>query len=673
MEAKQTDLARLLTGTKAFVVPRFQRHYKWKRPEWDALLDDILDQYNEPQVRDGNFRANEGHFLGSVVLHPMPGPASTVLRYWVIDGQQRLTTLVLLIAAFRDVRANLDDSWSPEEYNDQYLRNKFSSDRPYRLSLGESDNDDFISTVYNGTPRGLVGDAYAHLKGRLIEMADAGDLDLPQFDRALFLRLLLVEISTSSDDNINQIFHTINHSGMKLSSIDLIRNHAFMQLPEALADEFHDRYWKPLEASFSTESGMSRYLAAQLTRAEPKARQKDLYQPFVNLVNRESVSNRPQDQADATIKLLRRLHDEASFYLAITDPERSNIDFGQTLRQSIENLATWNSIPSQPLALEIVARVANGEIEESDAAMALDIVLSFLVRRALVGTPTNNLNRQLSPIPRQLKEGAVAGQLISLLSASSRYWPTDSELVQRIPNTPLYINCTSNQIRIILWMIERSFRADELVEYQDLTVEHIQPQALTEDWVSMLLSNGFTVDDALSRRHVLGNLALTGNNAQLAQLPFLRKAEILSNSNIASNRDISALKTWTPADIDRRSDFLAKAATKIFTGPIEIGDNEDHSFTDEGMADQAFSVESSLNSLDASSWTTIDALVELTQLSHKEVQSQVRLLGYPMYEYDGKIFVPGDPETEETIGPDLNPVGARDLSEQIQFNLGDHA
>ena len=94
----------MLSGTKVFLVPLFQRRYKWSGDDWRELWDDILEQYYHPEVVNGSMREGEGHFLGSIVLHPAPGPASTVTRYLVVDGQQRLTTLMILISVLRDAR-----------------------------------------------------------------------------------------------------------------------------------------------------------------------------------------------------------------------------------------------------------------------------------------------------------------------------------------------------------------------------------------------------------------------------------------------------------------------------------------------------------------------------------------------------------------------------------------
>lgn len=399
MQTKQTDLARLLIGTKVFVVPQFQRHYKWKQPQWLELLEDILDQYHSPDVQSGNPVVGEGHFIGSIVLHPAPGPASTVSRYWVIDGQQRLTTLLALLAALRDVRAGVDPAWNPEQYTHLYLSNPYNPDQLHRLVPGDNDREDFLSTVYAGEPAGQIGDAYKWYHRRIAALATEPDFDFMKFENAVLLRLIVVEINTSDDDNINQIFNTINYSGMRLSAIDLIRNHSFMQFDTAEAAEVYSEIWKPLEDLLGPESRLSQYFWAQLVRTNPKATQRDLYAPFQKHLDdlRRARGATPSEVARSE---LTRLKAEAPIFLGIADPEHhGDSSWSDQLRDAVTDLHSWGSSTHIPLSLEVLSRLAAKEISDADAVLTLRHLLSFLVRRGLCAIPTNNLNRILSGVP----------------------------------------------------------------------------------------------------------------------------------------------------------------------------------------------------------------------------------------------------------------------------------
>ena len=130
MKAVAIPVLKLIQGAKVFVIPSFQRRYTWKKDQWQQLWDDIIaeSQVNHNSDQD----ALEGHFLGSVVLHPAPGPASTLMRHQVIDGQQRLTTILVLLTAIRDVREGEAD-FQPESITEQYLQNKYDNVHPDKL------------------------------------------------------------------------------------------------------------------------------------------------------------------------------------------------------------------------------------------------------------------------------------------------------------------------------------------------------------------------------------------------------------------------------------------------------------------------------------------------------------------------------------------------------------
>lgn len=669
MEAKQTDLNRLLVGTKTFVIPQFQRHYKWKRQQWAELFQDLIDQYHDPDVQSGTLHANEGHFLGSLVLHPTPGPASTVAEYWVIDGQQRLITLQTLIAAVRDFRKSSQLEWDPAEYDEQYLRNRFSTDRPYRLKPGENDRESFISTVFQGAPEGLIGDAYRYFTRRLDELNASEPIDFSVLHNALFLRLLVVEINTSKEDNINQIFHTINHAGLKLSAVDLIRNHAFMQIPPEEAEKTYRQLWQPLENCFDREADLARYIWAQLVRKSPKATQKDLYQPFAELVSKKAKQSSPEE---ATRKILEELRDETNVYYSLENPsEYADPSWSKPLFQVVKDLAAWGSIPSRPLTLEILSRLSQGLITDQDATDALTHLLSLLVRRTLCGVPTNNLNRQLSPVPSKLKEGPVANQVLFELSQESKYWPSDSDVLEKAPKTALYVSADQTQVKLILATLDRQLNPSEPVEVSGLTIVHVMPETLNDEWETYLQKNGASIEEANSRKHTLGNLTLTGRNSELARHPIERKAEIFSESNLPLNRLFSKQHNWLPKDIDNRGLKLAELAVAFWPKKaVERGANNQMKILDgEGYGANQFSVQDVVESMPVDICTTLDTISDVTSIDTREVENELRVLGYPVFTHsEGCLAVSGDKNLVDSP-VECSFINAHDLAALIQ-NVG---
>lgn len=626
METRQTDLARLLMGTKVFVIPQFQRHYKWKQAQWLSLFEDVVMQYESDAIQTGNLTANDGHFLGSIVLHPAPGPASTVSRYLVIDGQQRLTTLMVLIAAARDLRAQSDPAWDPKTYENQYLRNPYSSEDPFRLVLGDNDRDDFVATVYGNSPTGQVGAAYRWFSRALESEIGSDPASHKKLETALFLRMLLVEINTSIDDNIHQIFHTINYAGMKLTAIDLIRNHSFMQFSSDVASHVYAEVWRPMEAELETESTFSRYLWAQLVRANPKATQRDLYGPFVQLV--EQRSRVAGSTADAVESLLRSLSKEISLFKLIENPWSSPVQVPDPLRGVLQDLATWGSQTYIPLALELLGRATSGKISYQEVTKSLRMVLSYVVRRGLAGIPTNNLNRILSGIPRNLADTSeVAASLEKELSAGSRYWPTDAELMDRGRTSAIALTLQPHQIAYILGKIEEHLSPREHVEPANLQVEHLMPRVLTPEWRRNLARHSISEETAATRLHVIGNLTLSGHNQELARRAFREKAEMLAESNLRLNRQFSTIDEWLPESIDTRSVQLLRLATEVWPRPTA---SAAESIDSEPLLPKAFDVATILDSIPGDAMAFLETVSDLAALSIDQVELRANQLGYPV-------------------------------------------
>ncbi len=644
------------------MVPQFQRHYKWKQAQWLELYEDILDQYEAPDVQAGNPIPNEGHFIGSIVLHPAPGPASTVARYWVIDGQQRLTTLLALLAALRDVRHELEPEWNPDTYTSQYLSNPYNPDQPHRLVPGDNDRSDFVSTVYEGGPTGQIGDAYSWYKKQIKKAASAPDFDFKKFENAVLLRLIVVEINTSDDDNINQIFNTINHSGMRLSAIDLIRNHSFMQFDNAVAADVYSQTWKPLEDALGSEGVLSQYFWAQLVRRNPKTTQRDLYTPFQkNLKELQRLSS--EGPAVVARLELERLKREAPLFLAILRPgEHSLPAWNAELREAVFDLNSWGSSTHLPITLETLSRLEAGSTSTSDATRALQYILSFLVRRGLCAIPTNNLNRIISAIPSSLKPGAVAEQLAHELLRGNKYWPADNEVTDRGLTSPLYHTLQAGQVRFVLSELNDYLMPAETIVRDELTVEHIMPQVMTDAWKTMLTSNGVALETAEAKLHVIGNLTVTGQNSILGQRPPVEKSELLRKSNLPINRSAGIGDDWTPEMIDTRSAELLALAVKIWPRPSLATPEKDAFFAT--LLPEGFTVANVLDAIPPDTWIALDDLAQLSGETGDALVRQVEQAGYRV--------LPGRQLHSEVEGvPGLSDLDGFDFNQAVRISIVD--
>ena len=264
MEARDTDFLQLLDGRKQFFVPIFQRRYSWEKKHCERLWNDVL--------RLGQNRENPSHFLGSIVyIEPGVSNVSGIRKLHVIDGQQRLTTLTLLLAALsRAVKGQESDiGITPEELSDYYLNNRKTDELRYKQVLTEHDKDTLIQLL-----NGNSGGWFRH-EGNLIKLLEDKELPIntsPQllenyrfFETKLkdvdletvyngIQKLRIVDIALDRNhDNPQLIFESLNSTGLSLSQADLIRNYVLMGQESNLQNRLYKEYWLPMEQSFGSE------------------------------------------------------------------------------------------------------------------------------------------------------------------------------------------------------------------------------------------------------------------------------------------------------------------------------------------------------------------------------------------------------------------------------------
>ena len=261
MQVRETNLKQLVQGEKQFRVPLWQRQYTWRMADHRLLWRDILEQYARAA---GGAAANQaGHFLGSIVLSPIPAAASDVASYLIVDGQQRLTTLMLLLCAVRDAAAKTDPR-AIERYDELYLINKFQQgEARFRLVPTQADRVSFFACITrsgNAGGQDTIGQAYRFFRSH-VELLGPDDepLDLHRLAAIVVERLAVVDITTSTGDNAHRIFQSLNATGVNLTQADLLRNLFFMLLPTR-ASAVYDEIWRPMEQliGFDNLEGLAR-------------------------------------------------------------------------------------------------------------------------------------------------------------------------------------------------------------------------------------------------------------------------------------------------------------------------------------------------------------------------------------------------------------------------------
>jgi hypothetical protein len=560
-----------------------------------------------------------GHFLGSVVLHPALGAASTLMRHQVIDGQQRLTTILVLLAALRDARTEADPNWNPASIEDQYLRNPFSKEYPDRLIPTKLDRDAYVKTVRHRVPTGDVGIAYNYFRSS-IEHAYARDqLDLARLENTLLLNMLLVEINTKTGDSINNIFNTLNSKGMDLSPADLVRNEVLHHIGETAADEAHEALWIPMEVALvnSRAKAPDREFVTFLWSLEvainPKTSRDALFAAFERRLRSSLQALPAPERSGHALGALVEMHEDHRLFLIVRDPARGHSDgrISQDLLDALGALRDWRSEPATPIALWVLKQAVGGTVDQADAAEALNVLLSYLVKRTLNGIPTNQLNRLLTPVAFELSNRrpsvSLSEAMRGILSKQGYYWPTDDQVLSTVASNPIYASAR-RYVKFLLARAERRLPGHETANLSKSQIEHVMPQALSADWRQHLRSLGVELTDAEAVTHTLGNLTLTDNNQRMGNSLFSeKKRDFFVSSALRLNRDLATWDDWVPADVQERSIKLARLILGEFPhAPVPSSSQEGDDQSGASVRERLVSL---LQSLPVGNWVTEDDLV----------------------------------------------------------------
>lgn len=596
--ARETSLQELLEGTKQYQVPLYQRTYAWSRAQFERLWDDVAkladDRVDDPSAT---------HFIGSLVLAPSPSNGPTgVQEYLVVDGQQRLTTLSILLCAIRDHRAEHESPEHFERISEQYLVNKWKKgDHRLKLLPTQTDRDGYRACL-DATPDAggadSIGAAYRFFKAALVEADDPDDeLDIDRIEDAVISGLALVSVTAQAGDNVHRIFESLNNTGLRLTQGDLLRNYLFMRLPTQ-ADAVYHGLWLPLQSKLSA-SELELLFWLDLVPRDPKAKQTETYARQQSRLDRVLG----EDEIKAEIERFARL---GGLLEIILNPQ---LEQDAAVRLRLHRLREWGTTTVFPILLHLLDRRDQGMATSDDISRSMLYIESFLIRRLIVGRATNNLNRVLlSAVSEIADETDAAEALHRYLSAGRKYYATDAELREAVQRIPFYLNGRPNQRKLILQWIEESHASKEPVDPTILTIEHVMPQQPTPQWqeeVAPDLLGGDTFDDVhRALVHTLGNLTLTGYNSTLSNSPFSTKKELLATSGLAMNQQIAQVDRWGKNAILARAGELATRIASCWPAPSDVPSSD-------GMSPAWALMARAVAELPPGAWTTYGDLAAL--------------------------------------------------------------
>lgn len=557
MDAKPVQIMQYFDGEKQNMIPLFQRPYTWEKKDWQALWSDILAQYESD--------SDQNHFLGAIVSMPARTVPVGVNKHLIIDGQQRLTTIALLLCALRKaIRAKVNHRTNLGRIGD-LLKN------PYQV---DPDDLKFFPTEQNGDQicfRRLVEEkdplnadhrmvkAVDFFAEKLTGNDEAGNpLDPDHVFDVLRARLCVVMISLSDTDDPYLIFESLNFKGQDLAPDDLVRNYVLMRFrssvhPGGTQRRIYDEIWHPFEQRLQGEA-RTEFLRHYAMKGGAHVKERAVYAAIKKRF--EGLSN--EDAVEAELRDLSR-HSE--YYDRFLRPKKEP---DSEIRRCLQGLLDLDSTTSFPLLLRLRDEHHHGRCITADWLSCLRVIESFIVRRLLCEVPTNALNKLFLQMAKETPTSDHLAWLRSTLArdSGSRRFPSDDEVRTSLINRPLY---GRDICRFLLVRLEESFAHKEPVDLSKATIEHVMPQKLTPVWRSALGPD----DSQIHERwlHCIGNLTLSAYNSELGNIPFKDKKDILKISHIELNKWICEQDEWRAAEMSTRGKDLAEKTIAIFPRP----------------------------------------------------------------------------------------------------------
>ncbi len=562
MKAVDANLLDLLKKATQFVVPIYQRVYSWDLGECEQLWKDI--------VRAGSSESIGAHFTGSIVyVEKDQGNIAQAEPALIIDGQQRTTTVTLLLAA---VAAHLDslpehqrepvDGFAPRKIRGLWLTNEYESgDKFFKLILSQSDKEALKAVVRNDPlPAGNASRVIANYQYFVAKLKDS-KTDLAAVCRGIS-KLVVVDVHLARGvDNPQLVFEAMNSTGKKLSQADLIRNFVLMDLEPSHQTHLYEGYWFPMEQAFkgANERRFDEFVRHFLTvRTGTIPRLEDIYDAFKAYADDQALIG--VSRGDVVIDLSR----SASYFVKMALGQETN----PKLATRFLELEQLKAVVVYPFLLRVYEDYVAEKVDAAGFAQILDAVISYLFRRTICRVPTNSLRSTFAALAGQVIPGkyveSVWGRFLTL--DSYKRFPDDEEFEKHLRDEDLY----GLQRAPYFFAKMENNSHKEPISIGDYTIEHVMPQneKLSQAWQDMLEPDW---QDVQSRRlHTLGNLTLTGYNPELSDKPFTEKRDMpggFKDSHLQLNKDLAELDTWNEPEIVKRAVRLAQQAVGLWKRP----------------------------------------------------------------------------------------------------------
>ena len=540
MQAKETKLQDIIEGTKQYVIPLFQRTYSWTTKEWEVLWKDLIELCEMENPRT--------HFIGSIVNMPTVSVPEGVAKYLLIDGQQRLTTIFILLTLLRNKARENHNVRFADEINNTLLVNQYKDGIDhYKLIPTQVDRVTYQNLI-NGHPNekeNQITRAYTFFEKKFRQV----ELEPEKLKKVITSYFSVVSIVLDADDNPYLVFESLNAKGRPLTQADLIRNFFFMRINVDSQDDVYKSYWLPMQTALNED--LTEFIRHYLMKDGNIIKQGDVYYALKDSV---STTN--------AIDYLKNLKEYSIYYHRFKYPE---FEQEPELQRMFRRLNRIEVTTAYPLLLNFYSNYSEGKIDKNGFVTILKTLENYLIRRFVCNIATNQLNK-IFPTVYPLIQSKYSESIIDGFKTilQSKGYPKDNEFFLRFRETKFYGGGDRVvKTKLILETIESSFNHKEAASFENLTVEHVMPQTLSEWWQSHLGEEWDETHELYL--HTIGNLTLTAYNTELSNDDFPIKKQTLNESHLEINKYFADIPSWTRSEIENRAESLAKKALDIWS------------------------------------------------------------------------------------------------------------
>lgn len=542
MEARKIKLLEFIgNGKKTFNIPVYQRNYDWKEEQCRKLFEDIQN------IVKSDYEIE--HFLGTVVFVSSKSEMN-FNEYVLIDGQQRITSIMLLLKVLHE---KVTDENDKEEIWEEYLINKRAPEENLRIRLKPVESDGMpYKKLIEENDISLTSNVCKNY--RLFEkLIQESNYSAEEIYKALGkIELVYIQLEKGKkSENPQMIFESLNSTGLSLTQGDLIRNYLLMNHEYEKQKMLYKNFWLEIEKRITNEK-ISDFVRDYLTMKNGSISNKDkVYDDFKKYIKQ---NNENMDE-EGILEELKTYSEYYSWFLNGNSPNNK-------INEKLSEFRYLRNTTVYPLILSVFEDTYSYKnINENELLDILNLLISYIFRRSVCGYTTNSLNKVFASIVILLKSKDIYKQIEKGLMNKS--FPGDEEFRAEFIKCNFYKKGTEF-CKYTLKLLE-TFENKEQTDMENITIEHIMPQTLNSEWRIELGSKFEQIHSEYI--NTIGNLTLTGYNPELSNKNFELKKRYYEESNIKMSREIANYDKWKDTEIKDRAEQLFEKAKRIWKLP----------------------------------------------------------------------------------------------------------